>query len=269
MKNNKISLKKIILSSAAIAITAAISLFLFTGCLETAIPAITLPDNSADGKNLVQNTISVSGNGSIKVLPDEANINIAVTVEHVTTQEAVNENSKISKAVIDAVQKINAADLSVNTISYELMPLYDYSKPDQTPQIYAYRVSSVIQVKTTNLEMLGEIIAKATEAGATTISSIGFGLTENTESTATNKALENASKDASSKAAAIASAMGLKVDRILYINESSTFIPGPFMAPQGLGELKSADAVAAPTILPQEIEITATLGVVYLFINNN
>ncbi|MBE3086439.1 MAG: SIMPL domain-containing protein, partial [Bacteroidetes bacterium] len=133
------------------------------------------------------------------------------------------------------------------------------------PKIYAYQVTSTIEVRTTDLEKMGGIIANAIESGATNISSIGFDLTESLKQKAVNDALTAATNDAGAKAKTIADSMGLTIDRVYAINESGTSFPEPFRAamkaaPEGMG-----GDVSAPEILPQEIEISASVGIVYLF----
>jgi len=173
MKNKNILFKTFLAVLPAVIVISA-SLFAFTACLESDIPEITLADT---GETIaVQNTISVSGTGTVKVLPDEAFINISVVSEKATTQEAVNENSTISQNVINVIKQVRAENLKIQTIYYDLSPQYDYSKENQPPEILAYRVTSTIEVRTTDLKKIGEIISKATEAGATNISSIGFDL---------------------------------------------------------------------------------------------
>jgi uncharacterized protein YggE len=200
---------------------------------------------------------------SIKVLPDEGFIDVAVTVEKLTTQEAVDENSKISLKVTQAIETTNAENLKIQTTSYDLSPLYDYSQENQPPKIYAYRTTTVIEARTTDLKKIGEIIAKATEAGASSISSIGFDLTKETKSLSKNSALAEATKDAQGKAKAIADSMGLTIDKVLYISEGSTAFQGPIMAS---AESKgAADQVMAPVIFPREMEITSSVNVVYYF----
>jgi uncharacterized protein len=260
---NKNKITKIFRGFAAIVLLLGASL-LFSGCLATDLPKITSSAsiNESSG-NIVQNTISVTGEGSIKVLPDEGFIDIAVTVEKLTTQEAVDENSKISLKVTQAIEKTSAENLKIQTISYDLSPLYDYSQENQPPKIYAYRATTVIEARTTDLKKIGEIIAKSTEAGASSISSIGFDLTKATKSLSKNSALAEATKDAQGKAKAIADSMGLKIDRILYISEGSTAFQGPIMAS---AETKmAADQVMAPVVFPQEMEVSSSVNVVYYF----
>ena len=261
MNNKSIILKKILkLSSAALIFL--LPVFFLSGCLAPEMPEITFTDSGS--AKTVQNTITVSGRASVKMLPDEAFINISAITEKPTSQEAVDQNSKLSKAIIDAVNKTGAQNLTVQTTGYDLSPLYDYSKESAPPEIYAYRVTSTIKAKTTELEKIGEIIAAATEAGASSISSIGFDLTDATKRSAKSDALAAATTDANDKAIAIANAMGLKIDSVLYIIEDEVYFGGPFMAPAGLGEARVED-IAAPVILPQEIEVNASITVTYQF----
>jgi uncharacterized protein YggE len=262
MKKKNRSKGKLLLI-ASLSMVAALSIFIFTGCLDTQIPEITIQEETGEVQ-VSQNTISVIGTGRIKVLPDEVFINISILTERPTTQEAVDENSIITNNLISVIEKIEAENLTVETIGYELRPLYDYTADDEPPTIYAYRVNTTIEVKTTDVDKIGEIITKATESGATTISSIGFDLSDETKSLTKKEALAEATRDASEKALAIAQSLGLKIERVVYISETEVLFPGPLMAPQGLGEVR-AEEVTAPVILPQEIEVTATLNIIYLF----
>lgn len=262
MKNNN-KIVKVLAGFTAAVLLLVVSLLL-SGCLKTDFPKITSGGGAIENSgNVIQNTISVTGEGIIKVLPNEGFIDVAVIVEKLTTREAVDENSRISLTVTQAIEKTMSENLKIQTISYDLSPLYDYSEENQPPKIYAYRATTIIEARTTDLKKIGEIIAKSTEAGASSISSIGFDLTKETKSLSKNSALAEATKDAQGKAKAIADSMGLTIDKILYISEDSTAFPGPVMAS---AESKvAADQVMAPVIFPQEMEITSSVNVVYYF----
>ena len=242
---------------------ASLSFFTLTGCLGTQIPEITLAEETGE-EHVSQNTISVIGTGKIEVLPDEVFINVSVVTERPTTQEAVDENSVITNNLISVIEKIDAENLTIQTVGYELQPLYDYTIEDEPPAIYAYRVNTTLEVTTTDINKIGEIITKATESGATRISSIGFDLSDETKSRIKKEALAEATRDASDKALAIAQSLGLKIERVVYISETEVLFPDPLMAPQGFGEMR-AEEVTAPVVMPQEIEVTATLNIIYLF----
>ena len=264
MMKNKNKITQVFTGFAAAVLLLGVSILL-SGCLATDFPKITSSaDTSEISRNTIQNTISVTGDGSIKVLPDEGFIDIAVAIEKQTTQEAVDENSKISLKVTQAIETTGAENLKIQTTSYDLSPMYDYSQENKPPKIYAYRATTVIEARTTDLKKIGEIIAKSTEAGASSISSIGFDLTKETKSLSKNSALAEATKDAQGKAKAIADSMGLTIDKVLYISEGSTAFQGPIMA-SAETKMAADQQVAAPVIFPQEMEVTSTVNIVYYF----
>src|SRR3990172_11301429 len=228
--------------------------FIITGCFGTGIPAITMPDETTG--QAFKNTISVDGNGTVKVLPDEVVVDVSIITEKPTTEEAVNENTSIFNKVKRSIEKINAANLKIETTNFNLSPLYNYSIQNKPPKIYAYQVTSTIEVRTTALEKMGEIIASAIESGATNISSISFDLTANLKQKAVNDALTAATNDASAKAKTIADSMGLTIDRVYAINESGTSFPEPFRTAMKAASEGMGGDVSAPEILPQEIEIS-------------
>jgi uncharacterized protein len=259
IKKKNYIVKIIILTSAALLI-----LISLPGCMMgSRIPGIFSANKSERTSQIYQNTISVSGAGDIKMVPDQVLADIGIITEKPTTQDAVNANSTISNKVIAAIQKINAANMIIQTVGYNLTPLYDYSNQTQPPKLYAYQVTSTVRVKTTDIEKIGEIIATATTEGATNISSVGFDLTEITRKKAINDALAMAAKDASDKASAIAQSMGLKIDKISYITESGTSLPGPVISMQ-FDAAKSAD-ITPPPVLPTEIEVMANITAVFIF----
>ncbi|MFA5014893.1 MAG: SIMPL domain-containing protein [Actinomycetota bacterium] len=260
MKNKIIRISLFVIVSL-ILVLAAVTL---SGCLDGEIAPYSTEGESLTGN--LQNTISVTGSGTVKVIPDEVFIDISVITEKPSTQSAVDENSRISEEIITAVESLNAENLTIETTGFNLNPLYDYSQKNKPPRIYAYQVISTLEVTTTDLEKIGEIIATATESGANDISSIGFDLTDESKKTAVNDALVKASKDADNKAHSIANSAGLIISKILYISESETSYPGPLFSISKADEgIEALDGITSPTILPQEIEITASINIVYLF----
>lgn len=214
-----------------------------------------------------QSTIAVSGNGTVKATPDMVSVSINVVTEEETSEEAVNNNSEISQKVIDAIQDTRAKELKVETTGYNLQPLYDYSQENQPPDIYGYRVNSSVQVSTTDMEKIGDIMAAAIDAGANDIGSLSFDLSQESKSQVKIDALSEATRDASQKAEAIADSLGLRLGDIYYVNESGISYPGPFYADEAAvaAEAPEGRGVIPPTISPREVEVTAYVEIVYNF----
>ena len=260
MIKNKFNFIKILL----VCLSVIIGIIFLTGCLEDAIPEYLVTKESEPEE--LQNTISVSGTGSISVVPDVVLVNISVVTQEATSEEAVNKNSEITKNVISAIEETRVLDLEVKTVSFNLSPLYEYFEEGEISKIYAYRITSTIEVQTSEIEKTGEIIADASEAGANNINSIRFDLNEQTRNQAKNDALSKATADANNKALAIANSLNLQLDKIFYISESGTYFPGPIYG-MGSSETKmyAEQEIAPPPIMPEEIEVTAEVEIVFYF----
>ena len=210
-------------------------------------------------------TIVVTSEGSVKVVPDIVMVKIEILTEKPTSEEAVNINSIDTQNVVTAIKTLDESDLKIETSGFSLQPLYNYidNKP---PEIYAFSAVTTLLVTTKKVEKIGNIITTAVEAGASDISSISYDLSDEIKKEAKNEALTNAVKDANNKADAIAKALAVDILEISSVNEAGTSYPGPILY-ESMDTLKSAVGASAapPVILPQDLEVTANISIVYIF----
>ncbi|MDZ7838399.1 MAG: SIMPL domain-containing protein [Actinomycetota bacterium] len=252
-------LKITIISIAIISV-----LLLSTGCVlgESDVPLY----GSQNSQLKPQSTIAVSGSGTVKATPDTVSVSINVVTEEDTSEEAVNKNSEISQQVMTAIEDTQAQDLKVETTGYNLQPLYDYGRENEPPEIYGYRVNSSVEVSTTDMEKIGDIMAEAIDAGANDIGALSFDLSQESKNKIKMDALAEATGDASRKAKAIADSLGLSLGKIYYVSESGISYPEPFYAEQAAGEIPDGRGdVRAPEISPREVEVSAYVEIIYNF----
>lgn len=237
---------------------------LFTGCLTGETPPYyNIQDEST---NKIDNIITVTGKGSYKVIPDIVLANITIFHEEDTSQEAVDKNSITTEKVMSALEAIEAKDLKIQTISFNLDPLYNYRGKNKPPEIYAYRATTILEVSTTEIPIIGEIIAEAIETGANDISSLRFDLSKEKEKEAKRYALEEATRDGENKAYAIANSLDVEIDNVYYIEEIETYFPGPIYAREfAAEEAMGLEEVTPPPITPREIEVTANIQIAFTF----
>jgi hypothetical protein len=223
------------------------NLSLLSACVVTA-----LAQESAD-KSL-RPTIRVTGDATVTVKPDQAEINIGVVTQAQTAQAAASQNAQKQDAVISELRKALGPTAEIKTISYSLSPNYRYPKEGGPPTITGYTASNVVQVKTSNLAQVGKVIDLATESGANTIQYLRFTLKDETAARA--QALSQASTKARLKAEAIASALGLKIQRVLHVEEG-----GAAIRPVEYGEtMRAMGAATAPTPVESgSIDVRATV----------
>lgn len=275
MKKNKLFISFFIFIFIIVSVLPVI----LTGCIGSRPPRYTISETeekteretvygqeTADIKQAAsQKTIAVSSESVLKIAPNLVDIIVAVITEKPSSAESVNENTIWVQGVINAVSSLGIADIEIETQGFNLNPLYNYVE-NMPPSIYAYRTVSSLKITTESLEKTGDIIAAAIEAGANEISSINYDLSEELKKETKSKALSIAVKDADLKAEAIAEAMAADIVEIFSVNERGTNFTNPvyYMEKEGLGAAQAAD-VAAPEILPQEIEVRSEVEVVYIF----
>lgn len=204
---------------------------------------------------MVRPTIRVTGDAIVTAKPDQAEINIGVVTQAQTGQAAASQNAQKQDAVISELRKALGQAAEIKTISYSLNPNYRYPKEGGPPTITGYTASNVVQVKTSNLAQVGRVIDLATESGANTIQSLRFTLKD--ETAARSQALREASNKARLKAEAIASALGLKIQRVLHVEEGGTIIR-PVEYGETMGAMRAAAAAPTP-IESGSIDVRATV----------
>lgn len=197
--------------------------------------------------------VVASGEGLVKRAPDQAWITITAESRSKSPRDAQKLNADVMAAVL---QKLRGAGLSaeaIQTRAYDLQPEYDYVSGRQTLRGYVARNS--VEVRVDELSRVGELLDIAVGAGATSVGSVRFDLKD--RSGAERDALRLAVEDARHRAEAVASGAGMKVDRVVRIEEHRVGIVPP---PQPMMRaMRDQVAEAAPPIEPGELEVRAAV----------
>ena len=157
--------------------------------------------------------ITVVGDAQTKIAPDTAVIAFSVVTQNSQALTAQQENARKSEAVKTAVEAIAAsAKPEIKTSDYSLNPEEDYSS-DKMPKIIGYAVKNTVIVSINDLTQVGAVVDAATKAGANSIEGIQFVLREN--SPAQGDALALATRQAMTKAEAIAQSLNGKIVRVV------------------------------------------------------
>src|SRR5579863_3429245 len=202
--------------------------------------------------------IRTSGEATISAKPDQATVNIGVVTQGQTAQAAAAQNAKQLDAVVNEIRKAFGSAAELKTIGYSVNPNYRYPKQGGQPEISDYIATDVLQVRMTDIAQAGKLVDLAAQSGANTIQSLQYRLKE--ESALHGQALREAAVIARAKAEAIAGALGLKVERVLSVEEGSSNVIRPFRA---MG-LAAKVETATPTPLESgsvEVHANVTLTV--------
>jgi uncharacterized protein len=194
--------------------------------------------------------VVTSGEGTVKRAPDQAWVTLAVESRAKTSREAQRLNADAMSAVMGKLKSMLPAD-AVRTIAYDLQPEYDYANGRQTLRGYAAR--NALDVRVDDLAKVGEVLDAAVGAGATSASNIRFDLKD--RASAERDALQRAVEDAKARATAAAAGAGMKIDRIVRIEEQR---PEMIPPPRPVMTMRAEAAPAPPTqVVPGELEIKA------------
>jgi len=225
----------------------------FLSMLSAALLFVPGPSHAQQGQagNSVS-TIRAVADAVTTAPPDRAQIHIGVVTQGPTAEAASGLNAKTQAGVLAQIKKElgNAAD--IKTVSFSVVPSYRYPK-DGNPIISGYTATNVLQVHIDDMSRVGKIIDIASQSGANQIQRLRFMLKD--QQAPELAALREASVRAKAKVDAIASALGLKVIRILSVEEASEAVR-PFQE-RTLALAEAAPRGAPTPIEPGDIEIRA------------
>ncbi|MGR9247191.1 SIMPL domain-containing protein [Rhizobium leguminosarum] len=169
-----------------------------------------------------ESVISVTGDGESSVAPDMAVVNLAVVKQAKTAREALDENNKAMNDVLAALKSGGIAERDLQTSGFSIQPQYNYPQPvdgqQQQPQLIGYQTINSVTVRLRDLAKLGAVIDQSVTLGINQGGEIQF--TNDKPDAAIEEARKNAVADAVKRAKTLSEAAGVKLGRILEINEN-------------------------------------------------
>lgn len=196
-------------------------------------------------------TITVTGNGTAKAVPDRASFDFGVQTQAATASEALSLNADQAQAIVAALKKAGVDDSQIQTTEVSLWP---QTASDGTT-IVGYQASNSVQA-TVPIGRAGDTVDAAVGAGANNVDGPNLSVSDQTATYA--DALKQALADAKAKAQAIAAASGLTLGAVQTVTEGGEQ-PGPL--PYVYATAMSAKA--APPVEAGTQQVQATVTVTY------
>jgi uncharacterized protein len=168
--------------------------------------------------------ITVSGEATVSVAPDQAQIEAGVASDAKTAREASEANNAAMSKVLLALKGAGIAEKDYQTSRLSLQPQYAPNRSGPSP-IVGYRASNRVTVRIREVGKLASVIDVLVGAGANDIGGINF--TVSNASKLLDEARERAVADARRKAEIYAKAAGVALGAPLSISEEGA--PGPVL----------------------------------------
>lgn len=215
-------------------------------------------------------TLTVEGQGKAYMSPDMAYIDVGVTADAETSEEAVEEGSKKMENVTEALKSFGVEEKDIQTTNYSVYPKYKWIPLDQTNVEDGFTFSQSVKVRIRDFEKIGEGLAEVTKAGANLVGGVYFDIENNEKVKA--EARKKAVEDARKKAEAISEETGIRLGKVVNFWESGGDVfygkGGGGMAYQEERAM-SMDAalptanIAPPVISPGEQEVIMSVSLTY------
>jgi uncharacterized protein len=162
-------------------------------------------------------SIRVTGDAVVTAKPDRALIDVGVLTQEKQSQNAAAQNARQLDAIMVALHKLLGADADIKTINYALNPDYQYRPLGGKSAVSSYTALNVVRVTVDDLDKVGPVIDAATQAGANHVESVRY--TVRDQQVLRSQAVREAALKARANADALASALNLKITRIVSFEE--------------------------------------------------
>ena len=226
---------------------------LFTVASVAGVIALAIPANSAE--TATTRFITVTGVGSVSVVPDAVRFNATVSTIGATNNAALSTATKSAAAVRSALKTAGIAVKDIRSASISVYPEYNWTQEGGT-KITGYRASQSFDVLVRTASKAGSIIEAVVTAGGDNVQLGGVIPVTLNPSVATEDARAAAVANAKSKAASYAKLLGTSIGKVLSLEEqSSPVYSSPFPMAKA-----SADAAAVEIDLGEQ-DVTVTITV--------
>ena len=214
--------------------------------------------------------IEVGGEGTAYRAPDLAVTQLTVMRNAATAADALAEANEAIAAVTKAMGELGIEKRDLQTAGFQISPQYQYdNQPNgqqSPPKVVGYEVRNSLSVKVRDLAKLGDVLDRAVQLGVNEGGSINFEIDD--ASAISNEARRLAVADARKRAETLAEASGLKLGRVILIQDGA--MRNEPLPPVPMMELKMAAPASASSRVPVETgenAVRADVRVVYELTN--
>lgn len=190
--------------------------------------------------------VQATGEATVSVKPDQAVLEIGVVSPGATAAEAAADNARQTAAVLAKLGPLVGDSKRLKTTTYSVQANHSYPKPGAAPKITGYTATNVVEVTLDDLTVIGKLLDAATESGANLVRNVDYKLKK--PSAVRAQALREAAEEARTSAEAIAAGLGLKILRIIEVEEAFPEGAVPLYARRA-----QITAAAAPVETPVEV----------------
>jgi uncharacterized protein len=228
--------------------------WLLGGCLLLSMPLLA---GTAAGQPeaVTVPQLQVRGDAELQVAADQLQLAVGVITQAETAQAALDRNSAGMRKVEQALQQLGLGHQEYRTGQFAIQPQWSLQpRPNRRPEIIGFTVTNSFTITTTRLELAGQLIEAAVQAGANSIGDLIFGLADPNAHRA--EAIRQATGHALAEARILATAAAISLGDILHIA-----VDPPAVHPQRLQAVRFEAMTGEPPLAPGEVAIRAGVAI--------
>lgn len=228
---------------------------LLLGASTIAAPAVA--EQATITQTITGTRLDINATGDVTRVPDLAIISAGVVSRSSTATGALQDTADRMQRVLAALKRAGLEPRDVQTSNVSLNPEYRYPE-NQAPQLVGYTASNTVTVRFRDIRTSGKILDALVAQGANQIN--GPNLTIDKPEAALDEARAKAIAAGRARAELYARAVGMRVVRIVSINETSGYYaPPPPMPPQPMAAVMAHRAESSIEPGEQKLQVSVAM----------
>jgi uncharacterized protein YggE len=192
--------------------------------LGAALPAAARAQQASITQTIAGTRLDINATGEVTRVPDVAIISAGVVSRSTTASAALQDTANRMEKVLAALKRAGVEDRDIQTSSVNLNAEYRYPE-NQAPQLVGYTASNMVTVRFRDIRSSGKIVDALVGQGANQIN--GPNLVVDKPEAALDEARAKAIAIGRARADLYARALGMRVVRVVSINESGGYYAPP------------------------------------------
>lgn len=208
-------------------------------------------------------TLQVNVSSTVSAEPTKAEIWFSIETLAPTAQASQQQNAANATKVMNALKEMGITGKNIQTTSYSLYERMEWDSKRQESVSKGYQTVNALKVTVTDLTKTGQVIDKVADAGATNVSNVNFTVDEAKITELKRNALTLAAQEATAKANAIATGLGVRLNGVQSVSENGIqYIP--YYKNVVMRDSASGMSPAPETPLaPGDVQVNADLTVTF------
>lgn len=206
--------------------------------------------------------MTVAGEARVSSVPDVASIRLGAEGRGQTAVEAMNATSTALEGIMARLKEVGIEDKDIQTLDLSVDEETRWNREREEQVFVGYLARNMISVDVRDMELLSDVLGRVLSDGANRLGGVSFSMQDDAALRA--EARRTAVKDAMEKAELFAEAAGVRVGRVVSIDDTAEpLVEGPVMRMMEPVMAEEAAGAKAVPVAVGEVTVRAEVTMVF------